>query len=77
MKQKIINPNKGTELGAQDKPADDTVLHAADKIEEPNIYWPCYSYPFIPMMDVTIVFDELKKMVNNWFLNKRYKKKGA
>jgi len=81
MKQKIINPNKGIEPVAQDRPSDDAVLHSADEIEAPDIYLPGYSDPFMPIMDLTFVFDELKKMVNGWFLSKSErtinKKRGA
>jgi len=70
MKQKIINPNKGIEPVAQDEPSDDAVSHSADKIDTPDIYLPGYADPFMPIMDLTFVFDELKKMVNSWFLSK-------
>ncbi|MVT09287.1 hypothetical protein [Chitinophaga tropicalis] len=67
MKQKIINPNKGVEPVPQDKPSDNAVSQPAEEIDAPNIYLPGYSDPFMPIMDLTIVFDELKKIVNNWF----------
>jgi hypothetical protein len=80
MKQKITNPNKGVEFVAEEKPCDHAVSYSAKEIDALNIYWFPYSYPFVPIMDLTFVFDELRKMVKNWFLNKRertiiYKKK--
>jgi len=81
MKQKIIHPNKGIEPVAQDKPSDDAVLPSAEEIDTPNIYLPGYSDPFMPVMDLTFVFDELRKMINSWFLSKSErtinKKRGA
>lgn len=72
MKQKIINPNKGVELAAQDKPSDDTLSSNSTKeIDVPNICWFAYPYPFMPMMDSVIVFDELRKMVKDWFFSKK------
>lgn len=59
MKQKFTNTNKSVELVEKEKSCD----HA-----ESN------SYPFMPMMDLTIVFDELKRMVKTWFLNKKERK---
>lgn len=70
MKQKVINP-EGIEPVAQDKTCDNAVSHAADEMDTLNIYLLPYSYPFMPMMDVTIVFDELRKMVNNWLFSRR------
>lgn len=71
MKQKIKNPNKGVELVAQEKPCDHVVSHSAEDMEALNIYWLPYYSPFMPLLDLTIVFDALKKMVKKWFLNKR------
>ncbi|NLR62607.1 hypothetical protein HGH93_31240 [Chitinophaga polysaccharea] len=81
MKQKIIKPDKGIECVTQRKSPDNMVWHSADEIGAPNIYSLGYSDPFMPIMDLSFVFDELKKMVNSWFLNKSErtinKKKGA
>jgi len=81
MKQQIIKPDKDIEPMAQDKPSDDAALHSAEEIDASNIYLPAYADPFMPMMDLTFVFDELRKMVNSWFLSKREgtinKKRGA
>jgi hypothetical protein len=71
MKQKTINPGKGVELVAQDKIHDTKVSHSIEEVDLPDACWPAYSSPLMPVMDLTIVFDELKKMVKNWFLNKR------
>lgn len=71
MKQKIINPNKGVEPVAEGKSYDNVVSHSAEEMDALNIYWLPYYSPFMPMMDLTIVFDAFKKMVKKWFLNKR------
>ncbi|MBB6500933.1 hypothetical protein [Pedobacter cryoconitis] len=71
MKQKITNPNKGVELVAQEKPCDHVESHSAEEMEALNLFWLAYSYPFMPMIDLTIVFSELRKMIKKWFLNKR------
>jgi len=63
MKQKTINPDKDVELATQDK--------LQEEIDVSDVYWLGYYSPFMPMMGLTIVFDELRKMVKNWFLNKR------
>ena len=64
MKQKIINPDKGVELVAQDKPCNNAASHSAEEIDALNIYWLANANPFTPIMDLTFVFDALKKMVN-------------
>lgn len=69
MKQKIINPNKSVELVTQEKPCDHVESHSAEEIEALNLF--LLAYPFMPMIDLTIVFNELRKMVKKWFLNKR------
>lgn len=33
-----------------------------------NQHWMAYSYPFIPMMDLRLAVDELKKLFQRWFL---------
>lgn len=71
MKQKTINPDKDVELAAQDKLQDNGAPHSAEEIDVSDIYWLGYYSPFMPMMGLTIFFDELRKMVKNWFLNKR------
>lgn len=71
MKQKDKNPNKVIKAVTQDKPCDHAVSQSAEKMDTLNIYWLAYSYPFIPILDLTFVFDELRKVVKSWFLNKR------
>lgn len=66
MKQKITKPNKDTEPMAQEKSCDDAVAHSAEETDAFNSYWLGYSYPFMPIGDLTIAFDELKKMVKSW-----------
>ncbi len=71
MKQKIANPDKGVELVAQEKPCDNAVSHSAEEFDALNMYWLASTNPFMPMVDLTIAFDALRKMVKKWFLNKR------
>lgn len=70
MKHKIINPDENLELGIQDKSCDNTLSHSAEEINTSNSYWLAYSYPFMPMIDLTFVFDELKRMIKKWLVNK-------
>lgn len=74
MKQKITNPDKSIELMENEKPSDDAVSDSAEEIETLNMYWFAYAYPFMPMIDFTIFFVELRKMVKNCFLNKKERK---
>ncbi|WP_118976069.1 hypothetical protein [Taibaiella koreensis] len=69
MKQKIISPDKGVAPAAQDKPRDHAASQLKAEMDALNVYW--LAYPFMPMMDIIIVFDELRKMVKSWFQNKR------
>lgn len=71
MKQKITNPNKSVELVTEEKSCGHVESHSAEEIEALNLFWLAYSYPFMPMIDLTIVFNELRKILKNWFLNKR------
>ena len=74
MKQKITTPDKSIELEKNEKPSDNALSDSAEEMELLNMYWLANSYPFMPIIDLTIVFNELKKMVKNWFLNKRERK---
>lgn len=80
MKQKFKNPNRAAEPVTQDKLCNHTVSQSAEKMITLNIYWLAYSYPFVSIPDLSLVFNELRKAVKSWFLNKReirniYKKK--
>ncbi|MBB5645815.1 hypothetical protein [Pedobacter cryoconitis] len=69
MKQKITNPNKNFELVTEEKSCDHVESNSAEEIEALNLF--LLAYPFMPMIDLTLVFNELRKMVKNWFLNKK------
>ncbi|SHN24709.1 hypothetical protein [Chitinophaga sp. CF418] len=69
MKEKI-SPDKDFELKTPDKTSDIIGSHSAEEINKLNSYWPACVDPFMPMIDLTIVFDELIKMVKCWFLKK-------
>ncbi len=69
MKQKIMNPNNEIELMAQESSCEDGSSCTAEEIDALTRYW--LSYPFVPMMDLILAFDELRKMVKSWLSNKR------
>lgn len=71
MKQKTISLDKDFEFAAQDKIADSIESHSAEEMDALYRYWLAYSYPFVPMIDLTIVFDEIRKMVKHWLVKKR------
>lgn len=70
MKQKITNTDKGIEPVEKEKPRDHSESQSNEEIDG-IFYWLANSYPFMPMMDLTIVFDELKRIVKTWFLTKK------
>jgi len=71
MKQKIKSPDQNIELAAQDKIADNIESHSAKEMDALYRYWLAYSYPFVPMIDLTIIYDEIRKMVKHWLVKKR------
>lgn len=74
MKHKIIKPDKDFELEIQAKKSEHKLLRTDEEIDKANIYWlACaYSSPFMPMVDLSFAFDELKKLLKQW-LEKRKK----
>ncbi|MEY8760632.1 hypothetical protein [Chryseobacterium tongliaoense] len=66
MKHKIATSDKVTDHLTDDQICDDTACYPAEKIDLLNFYRFSYSYPFMPMIDLTIAFDELRKMVKGW-----------
>ncbi|MGC5746365.1 hypothetical protein [Chryseobacterium sp. NFX27] len=72
MKDKAVNLDKDFVLEIQAKKSDNKILQPAEEIDKANIY--CldyaYQYPFMPMIDLTFAFDELKKMVKKWLAKK-------
>ncbi|SEW52915.1 hypothetical protein [Chitinophaga arvensicola] len=71
MKQKITYPDKDVEPVAPEKPSDKTASSSTEEMDSLNIYWPTYYSPFLPMIGLTVVFDELGKMIKKWFSNKK------
>lgn len=63
MKRKIIKPDKDFELAMQAKKSEHQFLRSDEEIDKANIYWLACAYasPFIPMIDLSFVLDELKK----------------
>ncbi|WP_426483007.1 hypothetical protein [Chryseobacterium sp. R2ACT005] len=72
MKHKIINPNSNFALEIPDKKRNDKILQPYEEIGKSNIYWYAYAYssPFMPMIDATLAFAELKKLVKKWLSKK-------
>lgn len=70
MKHKIKTHDKNIKLAARGKPSDDATFYSAEKIDTFSICWLSYSYPFLSMIDFSIVFDALGKMIKKWFSNK-------
>lgn len=66
MKRKIIKPDRDFEIQAKNSKNKLPVL--AEGIDKVNIYRLAYTYssPFMPMIDLTFVFDELKRVVKKW-----------
>lgn len=73
VEHKIIKPDKDFELETQAKKSEHQFPHP-EEIDKANSYWlACaYSNPFMPMVDLSIAFDELKKLIKQW-LEKRKK----
>lgn len=63
MKEKIKSPNKDFEPNTAANASEIAAHHSAEEIYMLNSYWLAYPYPFIPMIDLIAVFDELRKMV--------------
>lgn len=74
MKHKIIKPDKDFELEVQAQKSEHKLPPADEEFDKANIYWlACaYSSPFMPTIDLSFAFDELKKMLKEW-LEKRKK----
>lgn len=73
MKRKIIKPDKDFELAMQAKKSEHQFLRSDEEIDKANIYWLACAYasPFIPMIDLSFVLDELKKMLKQWLAKKK------
>ena len=73
MKHKIIKPNKDFELEIQAEKSEYKLSLADEEIDKANIYWlACaYSSPFMPMVDLSFAFDELKKMLKQWLESRK------
>ena len=71
MKQKIKGLDQNLEFVAQNKTADNNELHSTEEMDALYRYWLAYSYPFVPMIDLTIIYNEIRKMVKHWLVKKR------
>lgn len=74
MKDKIIKPDKDFELEIQFRKSEHKLPHPDIEIDKANIYRlaSAYSSPFMPIVDLSFTFGELKKLIKQW-LEKRKK----
>ncbi len=72
MKHKIINPNSNFELKILAKKMDDKIRQPDEEMSKSTIYCYAYAYssPFMPMIDATFAFRELKKLMKKWLTKK-------
>ncbi|RAJ08363.1 hypothetical protein LX64_01011 [Chitinophaga skermanii] len=68
---KVEQPQKDDTLVEEASPTNSKVSQEADEIDMLKIYWPAYAYPFMPIMDFSFVFDEIKKIVKRWMIHKK------
>ncbi|MGJ1408303.1 TolC family protein [Sphingobacterium thalpophilum] len=68
MKDKIIKPDKDFELAIQAKKSEQTSPHPDKEMDRAYVYrLSCaYSSPFMPVIDLSFAFDELKKLLKQW-----------
>ncbi|WP_288446105.1 hypothetical protein [uncultured Chryseobacterium sp.] len=73
MKRKIIKPDKDFEHETQVKKSEHQLPRPNKEIDKANIYGlSCaYSSPFMPMIDLSFAFDELKKMLKQWLIKRK------
>ncbi|MBE8714784.1 hypothetical protein [Sphingobacterium hungaricum] len=72
MKRKIIKPDKDFELEIQGKKSQHKLLRTDEEIDKAKIYGLAYAYssPFMPTVDLSFAFDELKNMLKQWLAKK-------
>lgn len=71
MKHTIANPDPEPGIETNDKAFDQAGCHPAYPIEPINFYRWTYSYPFVPMIDLTLIFDELGKIIADFFTKRK------
>lgn len=71
MKQKIAYHNNNIASSEQEQLRSNIPPPLTEEMSILNIYWFDYSCPFVPMTDLTIVFDALEKLFKKWFSTKR------
>ncbi len=74
MKRVNKNLNKDLQLETQGRSFHTLSFNEDEEIDKTTIYWLSYAYssPFMPMMDLSFVFDEIIKIVKNWFNKKHH-----
>ena len=73
MKHNIIKPDKDFELEKHAEKSEYKLPPTDEEIDKANIYWLACSYssPFMPMVDLSFAFDELKKMLKQWLESRK------
>ncbi|WP_286754518.1 MULTISPECIES: hypothetical protein [Sphingobacterium] len=73
MKHKIITSRKDFQLETQDQKSANKLHHSDEGSDSAHIFWFAYgyNYAFMPMVDLTFAFDELKKIVKPWLVKRK------
>lgn len=71
MKRNIINPTKARVLLANEIPCTVEKEYARQEKDALTIYGLAYAHPFVPAVDLTFVYYELREWVQSWLLMKR------
>lgn len=73
MKHKIIKSDKDFELEIKAPKSEHKLIRTNEEINQANIYWLACAYcsPFMPMVDLSFAFDELKKLIKQWLEKKK------
>lgn len=71
MKHNIVSSDQSPEMRAKDKIFNSKTSYPEDHSEVSDFCRFTCSYPFIPLMDLTWAFDELRRIVKHLFFKKR------
>lgn len=75
IKHTIANRDQNPETETKEKAFDHIGFDHAETFEPINFYRWAYSYPYVPMVDLTLIFDELGKMIANRLFKRRENRK--
>ncbi|MGR3853648.1 hypothetical protein [Chryseobacterium indologenes] len=71
IKHTITNRDQNPETETKEKAFDHSGFDQAETFEQINFYRWAYSYPYVPMVDLTLIFDELGKMMADRLFKRR------